>query len=33
MNVVDVEDMARLTRVLAYCIIDTCLRGRAEAGL
>jgi acetylornithine deacetylase/succinyl-diaminopimelate desuccinylase-like protein len=33
MNVVDVEDMARLTRVLAYCIIDTCTRERAEVGL
>ena len=33
MNVVDVEDMVRLTRVLAYCIIDTCTRGRAEVGL
>ena len=33
MNVVDVEDMARLTRCLAYCIVDTCMRTRAETGL
>jgi acetylornithine deacetylase/succinyl-diaminopimelate desuccinylase-like protein len=33
MNVVDVADMATLTRCLAYTLVDTCLRSRTETGL